>query len=153
MTSLQTRVKQVDVEQGFYMPLSSLQGIVYAFTPGTGAGGSFAQGSFSTASWATTQYNGKANPYLSSINAVAAGLLKDMGKTVVSAGRTFRKVQLVLPRNNIAATGASGSYVSTGGVAGQNGAGSTPVQDYLTGFIELGFDGQNTPAPVAVFGR
>jgi hypothetical protein len=152
MTSLQTRIKQVDTEQGFFMPLSSLQGIIYAFTPGAGAGGSFAQGSFSTASWATTQYNSKENPYLSSINGVAAGLLKDMGKTVVSAGRTFRKIQLVLPRNNIAAAGASGTYVSTGGIGGQN-PGTTPVQDYLTGFIELGFDGQNTPAPVAVFGR
>lgn len=153
MTSIGNRIKQIDVEQGYYMPLSSLSGVVYAFTPGSGAGGSFAQGSFSTASWATTTYNGKPNPYLSSINGVAAGLLKDMGKTVVSAGRTFRKVQLVLPQNTTAAAGGAGTYVSTGGVGGQNGAGSTPVQDYLTGFIELGFDGQNVPAPVAVFGR
>jgi len=143
MTSLQTRIKQVDVEQGYYMPLSSLQNIVYAFTPGAGAGGSFAQGAFSTASWATTTYNGKANPYLSSVNGAAAGLLRDMGKTIVSAGRTFRKVQL---QQNGA------GFVSTGGVAGQN-TGTTPVQDYLTGFIELGFDGAGVPAPVAVFGR
>ena len=153
MSSVGNRIKQVDTEQGYYMPLANLTNLIYAFTPGTGAGGSFAQGSFSTASWATTTYNGKPNPYLSSINAVAAGLLRDMGKTVVSAGRTFRKVQLVLPQNNTAAQGATGTYVSTGGVGGANGAGTTPVQDYLTGFIELGFDGQNTPAPVAVFGR
>ncbi len=145
MTSLQTRIKQVDVEQGYYMPLSSLQGIIYAFTPGTGAGGSFAQGSFSTASWCQLGTSGPGNPYLSSINGAAKGILKDMGKTVVSAGRTFRKIQLV----NSGGT----TYVSTNGVAGQNGAGTTPVQDYLTGFIELGFDGQGTPAPVAVFGR
>jgi hypothetical protein len=144
MTSLQTRIKQIDTEQGYYMPLSSLQNIVYAFTPGSGAGGSFAQGSFSTASWATTFYNGKANPYLSSINGAATGLLRDMGKTVVSAGRTFRRVQLL--QNGTA-------FVSTGGVAGQTAAGTTPVQEYLTGFIELGFDGAGTPAPVAVFGR
>lgn len=147
MTSLQTRVKQVDTEQGFYMPLSSLQGIIYAFTPGSGAGGSWAQGSFSTASWATTQFNGKANPYLSSIAGAGQGLLKDMGKTVVSAGRTFRKVQLV----NVGAGPQASVYVSTNGVAGQSG--TTPVQDYLTGFIELGFEGQGVPAPVAVFGR
>lgn len=140
MTSLQTRIKQVDVEQGYYMPLSSLQGIVYAFTPGSGAGGSWAQGSFSTATWATDFYNGKANPYLSSINGAGAGILKDMGKTVVSAGRTFRKVQLVVTNSP-----------STNGVAGQ--VNTTPVQDYLTGFIELGFDGQGRAAPVAVFGR
>jgi hypothetical protein len=149
MTSIGARIKQIDVEQGYYMPLSSLQNVIYAFTPGSGAGGSFAQGSFSTASWATTTYNGAANPFLSSINAAGAGILKDMGKTVVSSGRTFRKVQLVN-----ANAGPNGTkYVSTNGVGGQNGAGSTPVQDYLTGFIELGFDGQGVPAPVAVFGR
>ena len=148
MTSLQTRIKQVDVEQGYYMPLSSLQSVIYAFTPGSNAGGSFAQGTFSTASWATTTYNGKANPYLSSINGAGAGILKDMGKTVVSSGRTFRKVQLVNSAN--AANGTT--YVSTNGVAG-GAPGTTPVQDYLTGFIELGFDGQGIPAPVAVFGR
>jgi hypothetical protein len=149
MTSLQTRIKQVDVEQGYYMPLSSLQGIVYAFTPGSGAGGSFAQGSFSTASWATTSYPtfGTGNPFLSSINGAGKGILKDMGRTVVSAGRTFRKIQLINVQTG------SNLYVSTNGVGGQNGAGSTPVQDYLTGFIELGFDGQGVPAPVAVFGR
>lgn len=144
MTSIGNRIKQIDTEQGYYMPLSSLQGIVYAFTPGSGAGGSFAQGTFSTASWATLTYNGKGNPYLSSISGAASGLLRDMGKTVVSAGRTFRKVQLL--QN-------SANFVSTGGVAGQNANGATPVQDYLTGFIELGFEGQGTPAPVAVFGR
>ena len=144
MTSVGNRIKQIDVEQGYYMPLSSLQDIVYAFTPGSGAGGSFAQGSFSTASWATLWYNGKGNPYLSSLKAAGAGLLRDMGKTVTSSGRTFRKVQLLQ-------NGAG--FVSTGGVAGQNGAGTTPVQDYLTGFIELGFEGAGTPAPVAVFGR
>ena len=143
MTSLQTRIKQVDVEQGYFMPLSSLQNIVYAFTAGSGAGGSFAQGSFSTASWATLFYNGKGNPYLSSINGAATGLLRDMGKTIVSAGRTFRKVQLLQNGAN---------FVSTGGVAGQN-PNTNPVQDYLTGFIELGFEGAGTPAPVAVFGR
>lgn len=144
MASVQTRIKQIDTEQGYYMPLSSLQNIVYAFTPGSGAGGSFAQGTFSTASWATLTYNGKGNPYLSSLNGASRGLLKDMGKTVVSAGRTFRKVQLMQNGAN---------FVSTGGVAGQNLAGATPVQDYLTGFIELGFEGAGTPAPVAVFGR
>jgi hypothetical protein len=148
MTSIGNRIKQIDTEQGYYMPLSSLQGVIYAFTPGSGAGGSFAQGAFSTASWATTTYNGVANPYLSSINGAGQGLLKDMGKTVVSAGRTFRKVQLV----NVGAGPQRTVYASTNGVGGQN-PGTTPVQDYLTGFIELGFDGQGVPAPVAVFGR
>jgi hypothetical protein len=150
MPSIGNGIKQNATDGGFFMPLSSLQNVVYAFTPGSGAGGSFAQGSLSTASWATLTFNGKGNPYLSSINGAGAGMLKDMGKTVVSAGRTFRKVQLVVSQGN-APLGNQG--VSTNGVGGQNGGGSTPVQDYLTGFIELGFEGQGSPAPVAQFGR
>lgn len=150
MPSIGSAIKQTNTDTGFYMPLSSLQNVIYAFTPGSGAGGSFAQGTLSTASWATLTYNGKANPYLSSINGAGAGMLKDMGKTVVSAGRTFRKVQLVVSQGNAP---FGNQAASTFGVGGQNGAGSTPVQDYLTGFIELGFEGQGVPAPVAVFGR
>lgn len=141
-------IKQNDTDGGYFMPLSSLVGVIYAFTPGAGAGGSFAQGSFSTASWANAPIPGAALPsaalgggkYVSSINGAGAGLLKDMGKTVVSAGRTFRKIQLVA-RN-----------VSTSGVEG-NAPATTPVQDFLTGFIELGFDGAGQPAPVAKYGR
>ena len=153
MTSIGSGIKQNPTDGGFYMPLSSLQNVIYAFTPGSGAGGSFGQGSFSTASWATLTYNGpnalKGNPYLSSINGAGAGMLKDMGKTVVSAGRTFRKVQLVGSQGN-APNG--NRTASTFGVGGQN-PGTNPVQDYLTGFSELGFEGQGVPAPVAQFGR
>lgn len=143
MASLLRGLKQNDSDTGYYMPLSSLQNNVFAFTNGTGAGGSWAQGSFSTASWATLSYPGatNGNPYLSSINGAGAGILKDMGRTVVSSGRTFRKVQLVAPLLS-----------TTNGVAGQN-PGTNPVQDYLTGYIELGFDGNGRAAPVAVFGR
>jgi hypothetical protein len=144
MTSVVSGPKQIDSgEQGYFMPLSSLQGIIYAFTPGSGSGGSYLQGSFSVASWATNFYNGKGNPYLSSINGANKGLLRDMGKTVVSSARTFRKVQLLMPQVGT---------VSTGGVEGQNAAGATPVQDYLTGYIEMGFLGAGTPAPVAKYG-
>ena len=143
MTSIAASPKQMDFgEQGYFMPLSSLQGVIYAYTPGSGAGGSFTQGSFSVASWATLFYNAKGNPYLSSINGASAGLLKDMGKTVVSASRTFRKIQLVRPQVGT---------VSTGGVEG-GAPGTNPVQDYLTGFIEMGFSGAGIPAPVAKYG-
>jgi hypothetical protein len=148
MTSVFGRaMKQTPADGGFFMPLSSLQNVVYAVTYGAGTGGSFAQGTLSTASWATLTYNGKGNPYLSSINGAGTGLLKDMGKTIVSANRTFRKVQLVNARIDAQ---------STNGVAGQDPyqtAGSLPSQDFLTGFIELGFEGQGVPAPVAQFGR
>ena len=64
-----------------------------------------------------------------------------MGRTVVSSLRTFRKVQLVIP---------NGSGNSSFGVGGRQG---TAVEDYFTGYIELGFEGNGTPAPVAQFGR
>jgi hypothetical protein len=68
-----------------------------------------------------------------------------MGRTYISGGRTFRRVQLVVPQS----TGT----VSTGGVSGR--VGTTPNEDYLTGFIEVGFSeaAGSTPAPVAKWGR
>jgi len=161
MTSVAGRViKQNMADLGYFMPVSSLQNIVYTFTPGSGAGGSFAQGQFPTvAAWATiTAYGktagatGSGNPYLSSINQGGAGILKDMGKTVVSAGRTFRKVQLVVNSGNAALY----QNLSTNGVAGGDPyqtSGTTPIQDFLTGYIELGFEGTGPSAPVVPYGR
>ena len=167
MTSLLTGVKQTSPDLGYFMPVSSLQGIVYAITYGSGAGGSYQQGGFNFAGTATVQQafwalqgsatvNGVAspyattsgNPYLSSINGAGAGLLKDMGKTVISAGRTFRKVQLVVTASR---SGGTNYALSTNGVAGQ--INTTPVQDFLTGYIELGFDGTGPSAPVVPYGR
>ena len=151
---------------GFFMPVSSLQGIVYSITNGSGAGGSFQQAGFNFAGTATIQqafwalptaatvngvaspYATNGNPYLSSINGAGAGLLKDMGRTVVSAGRTFRKVQLVV---NNSQSNRGNFALSTNGVAGQ--INTTPVQDFLTGYIELGFDGTGPSAPVVPYGR
>jgi len=166
MTSLLTGVKQTATDLGYFMPISSLQGIVYSINYGTGSGGSFQQGGFNVAGTATVQqaawclpsvapYAANGNPYLSSINQAGAGLLKDMGKTVVSAGRTFRKVQLVV--NNSQRNGANFA-LSTNGVAGvgtYQAAGNTgsAVQDFLTGYIELGFEGTGPSAPVVPYGR
>jgi hypothetical protein len=152
-------VKQNSRDLGYFMPVSSLQGIVYAITYGSGAGGSYVASSMpspvvwcqaSVAPYATT-----GNPYLSSINGAGAGILKDMGRTVVSAGRTFRRVQLVV--NSSQRNGANFA-LSTNGVAGQNtyqaaGNSGTAVQDFLTGFIEFGFEGTGPSAPVVQYGR
>ncbi len=150
---------------GFFMPVSSLQGIVYAITNGSGAGGSFQQGGFNFAGTATVQqafwalptaatvngvaspYATSGNPYLSSINGAGAGLLKDLGRTVVSAGRTFRKVQLVV---NNSQSNRGNFALSTNGVAGQ--INTTPIQDFLTGYIEFGFEGTGPSAPVVQYG-
>jgi hypothetical protein len=140
MSSLQTRAAQQDRGQGYFVPVASLVGQVYAYS-GTSAAG--ASGSFSTAQWA---YYG-AGLSLSSINAAGAGILKDMGRTVVSSSRTFRKVQVVLNKQNV------NTNASTFGVGGQAGTTYPAGGDYLTGYIEMGFDGVGTPAPVAAFGR
>ena len=157
MTSVSSRIRQQDSDSGYYMPLSSLHGVVYSFTPGTGAGGSFAQGSFALAPWAQTPNvlvaaNTAASAvgffrgaYVSSINGVGAGLLKDMGRTVVSAQRTFRKIQLVAKNLSTAGVEGADPYQTSGSAVN--------IADFLTGYIELGFEGAGAPAPVAKYGR
>jgi hypothetical protein len=130
MTSVERAPKTVSPDNEFYIPIGSLTGLIYGLNATTNQ--------LSTAAWA---YFG--SRYLSSVQN-AGGLLKDMGRTYVSGGRTFRRVQLVVPQS----TGT----ISTFGVGGQN---TTSVYDYLTGFIEVGFDAASgtTPAPVAKWGR
>lgn len=65
-------------------------------------------------------------------------ILKDMSKTLVSSGRVFRKVQMVV--------NAAGGV---GGVAA-SGSGQAPIPDYLTGYVEVpNVDGLNGTAPGA----
>ena len=126
-----TGFKQNQNDIGYYIPIASLVNRIFSYNPANA-------NQFSTASWA---YFGP-GASMSSINGAGAGILKDLGKTVVSSLRTFRKVQLVLPGN---------STLSTFGVGGR--AAGVTGEDYLTGYIELGFEGNGTPAPVAHFGR
>jgi hypothetical protein len=67
-----------------------------------------------------------------------------MGRTVISSGRTFRKVQLV-----------TSTAVGTDGVNGVTG--TSPLEDFLTGYVELGFNGNTNGAagfaPLAAYGR
>jgi hypothetical protein len=120
---------------GFFIPLGDVASKVLAFTAVGGAGGSYQVGSFATASWAA--FGTTPSKFTSSISTAAAGgLLRDMGKSVVSAGRVFRKVQLLT------------STVSTSGVGGPVGA-ANPLVDYLTGYIELGSGVTNGGLPGA----
>lgn len=143
MTSLLSGSKQMVNDIGYFVPVASLVGRIFSRTEPSPAGSNTGVlgGSFSTASWA---YFGP-GVSMSSINGAGAGILKDMGRTVVSSLRTFRKVQLVVQQGSVAAAG-----VSTFGVGGRaSGVG----EDYYTGYIEVGFEGGGTPAPVAHFGR
>jgi hypothetical protein len=116
---------------GYYVPLGNLVSAssIKTYVAGSGAGGSFLPGTFTQADWATT--GGTVLPLISS---VGAGLLKDMGKTVVSSNRTFRKVQLVVSGG----TGVSSSASTAG--------------PFYTGYIELAtgpsYVAGASPAPV-----
>ena len=127
----QQRIISLDNE--FYIPVGNLNGLIYALNTTTNV--------LTPASWASV-----GSRYLSSVNNAGQGLLKDHGKTFLSGGRTFRKVQLVVPQS-------TGTLTSTFGVGGA--AGTTPNSDYLTGFIEVGFDAASgtVPTPVAKWGR
>jgi len=122
----------VSMDNEFYIPIASLNNLIFALNP--------TNGQLSTATWATL-----GSRYLSSINGAGAGLLKDAGRTYVSGGRTFREIQLVVPQS----TGTQSTF-GVGGATGTN-----PTQDYLTGFIEIGFDTApgTSPTPVAKWGR
>jgi phosphatidate phosphatase APP1 len=124
MTSLQTSVKQNLNDVGYYIPIEDCRLTISAYNATTN--------SFSRASWTSTAATS------SFVARAGAGLLKDMGKTVVSSLRTFRKVQLVVPNS------------TTFNVAGSN---TIANEDYLTGYIEMGFTGNGAPTPVAHFGR
>ena len=136
-------LKQIPNDGRFFVPVSSM---AYA--------GSINElnrtaGTLQTAAWlfkdftsrtgnpgatGTTATTGGGSSYLSSINGPGAGKMRDLGKTYVSAGRTFRKIQLI-------------SYgTQTNGVGGQ--ANTVPDSDFLTGYIELGWEGNGFPAPV-----
>ena len=122
----------VSLDNEFYIPIGSLTNLVYALNTTTNQ--------LTTASWAT--YGSR---YLSSVQ-TAGGLLRDHGKTYLSGGRTFRKIQVVVPQS-------TGTLTSTFGVGGASG--TTPNVDYLTGYIEIGFDAASgtAPTPVAKWGR
>ncbi len=144
MTSVPSFIKQIPSDSRNFIPVSSLLNIVFGLNEATTA--------LTVATWAMGSAVAPApsgitpNPYASSIAGPGAGKLRDMGKTYVSSGRAFRKVQLIVP--NIANGKVQGAGASTFGVAGESEA-AAPTSDYLTGYIELGWEGQNQGAPVA----
>lgn len=140
MTSLISQTKQIPANAGYYINVGDCSTKFY-------------------------QNNGTdevpvigANPYglstittltgtsLSTSMQTAGGVtFKDMGKTLVSSGRVFRKVQLVTN---------SGADLVTG-TAGVGGVDTAPTA-YVTGYIELpgqhGMGGYYAPTPVARLG-
>jgi len=116
----------VSTDGGYYIPLANLTTHIKSYDSNTNT--------FGAAAWTQTNQS-------TLVNGIGSSLLKDLGKTVVSSGRTFRKIQVVSQQD--------GAGPSTFGVGGDVNRGA----DYLTGYIELGFEGNGSPAPVAQFGR
>lgn len=97
------------------------------FTPGSGSGGATVQGSFATAG-SSDLPGGLSTLFL------AGRLVRDMGRTVVSAGRTFKKIQAVSPTNV--------NSSPTGGVTGAAATATNP--GYATFYVETGYAGANS---------
>jgi hypothetical protein len=138
MSSVPAFLKQIPTDARNFVPISSLA------YPGGINSLNATTGQLATALWSGSGQapgnatGGSGTRYTSSINGPGAGKLRDMGKTLVSTGRVFRKVQLIVPNTQT---------TSTFGVEGN--VNTTPTVDYLTGYIELGWEGAGTPAPVA----
>lgn len=124
MTSLQTSIKQVEAATAYYIPVADIRTDIKCYRTDINQ--------FSSAVFT------QAAPYSTLVATAGGALLKDMGKTIVSSSRTFRKIQLVVPNSP-----------STFGVQG---AEATVTGDYLTGYIEMGFEGNGAPAKVAKYG-
>lgn len=139
MTSLISQTKQIPANAGYYITVATgvAAGTIYA-NQGTDAlpvlNNPVMASTLSTSGVYTT------------VNAAGA-VLKDMGKTLVSSGRVFRKVQVVA---NTSAAVVPGK--ETGGVGGVDVAPTA----YITGFIELpgqhGSGGYAPTTPVARLG-
>lgn len=132
MTSVAPHIKTIPSEGAYYINVASMVTKVLNYTPANSP-------PFAAVSWTGA-------PALTNTL-----IFKDLGKTVVSSLRTFRKVQLVTSSitNNVT-VGAPISAPTTV-VAGE---------EYYTGYIELpgargmanGVSGDGGPAPVARLG-
>jgi hypothetical protein len=137
MTSLISVTKQIPANAGYYITVGNATGSVYANT------GDDSTPVMNNSIMASTLSTSKVYSLVSG----AGGVFKDMGKTLVSSGRVFRKVQVV------ANTGAD--LLPPSGTAGVGGVDVAPTA-YITGYIELpgqhGMGGYYLPTPVARLG-
>jgi hypothetical protein len=119
---------------GYYMSLeTTLYTKAQSYAPGSGSGGATTVGTFVPLN--TVLASGVDTSSLSSVSGQYQ-LLKDLGRTIVSSGRTFRKFQAVFPTANNSSV--------TFGVGG-----STLGNGYLGMYLEVGRDGATAPVKLA----
>ena len=141
MTSLQSSWKQVDTRAGYYVNVASLVPTVATATFYYNAGTDNAP-LISTNPWALSTNTSTI------LKTAGQAVFRDHGKTLVSSGRVFRKVQLLVSTNSVLNDGSDG--VAGGSGTGPNNSGGDGVQpSYLTGLIEL--PGQSTGSGAGTF--
>lgn len=127
MTSLISYTKQVPLNAGYYINVGSLISTFYS-NAGTDDAPTISTNIYCRSSITSTF-----------TNTAGQAILRDMGKTLVSAGRGFRKVQLRV----------STGVLLNGGTDGVGGVDNAPT-NYITGYIEIPFStsgmGSGVPA-------
>jgi hypothetical protein len=118
MSSLQSRIKQVPSNNGYFISVGSTINTFYQQI-GTDVAPSFGQ------SISTLSTSGRA---VSTLLNAAGAIFRDHGTTLVSSGRVFRKVQTMRNTSSILVGG-------TDGVSGSDSGAGTAA--YFTAFIEL----------------
>ena len=139
MTSLTSFTKQIPANAGYYINVADCRTSVYV-NAGTDEAPLISTNVYSQSSITSTYMATAGN-----------AIFKDMGKTLTSSGRVFRKIQLVV----------SSGFVTASGTSGVGGVDTAPF-NYLTGYIELpgqhgsgGFSEStagSAPTPVARLG-
>jgi hypothetical protein len=115
----------------YFIVISDISGKLNVYTPGTGSGGAATAGSM-----AITAATAIAPGLAAGVAAAAVGagkLIKDMGKSVVVGGVTYRKFQVV----------QTPSAANAGGQMGKS-------SDYYSFYLEVGRDGAQVAAPPAI---
>ena len=129
MTSVGPHIKTIPSESAYFINVGALGNKVFSYQPSNTP-------PFSTATWASPAsgtYNSAGTTSISSfLGTAGSAILKDLGKTVVSSLRTFRKVQLVV--SSISSGVTIGAPVAN---QGGNGNAVTVGEEYFTGYIEL----------------
>jgi len=129
MSSVISGLKQIPTSAGYYVPLNNCVGTFYLNTSGSDAAPIF-NGNLMVSTMSSS------GAYVSSlISGAGKGVFRDHGKTLVSSGRVFRKVQLMI---SSAGSLTQGGSSGVGGLADGSGvSGNSQASGYLTGYIEL----------------
>ena len=122
MTSLLTNKKQIPANAGYYINVGDCRGKFYLNTSGSDTAPTFNAGLMVS----TLSTAGQAVSTL--IVLAGAGVFRDHGKTLISSGRTFRKVQLMVPTGTNVTEGVAGLADGSTTIPG-----NSQPSGYLTG--------------------